>query len=502
MQKGQFGVLILLTAILFGALIRFAAPLNAQGPVNDGGLFLQMTRDLQEDRFALPDYTTYNNADIPFAYPPLGFYLVGLIQSLTGIPLLVLFTYLPALFSTLAIPAFYFLARELTDDRLKASVATLFYAVIPKSFDWFIMGGGVTRAPAIALAFLALAFVHRLFVTRNARYIVHVSVLSAMLVLMHPEIAYHTAFSVLIFAVFFLRGRNGMFHVLIAAVAILLLTSPWWFTVLQRHGIETFQTVLAAHPRSFASQFLFRIQFNLAGEILLTVVGVFALLGLIGDIRQRKFFLVVWVALGGLVVSITGFVLLAVKGFESALKGLGDAAPFESDFSSKTSRLTLLGLSAYLLMAGFIASSFYGYEFRLLNGERAAMNWIQENTDPSAKFILLTGGTSLIDPLSEWFPVLAERVSLATVQGHEWTPQQNLPVSAGKYAQLQSCLNQDVACIESWDYDYVYIRRISPQREGNVEPRPSILDAALRASTEYEIVFENDEAVIYRSLHQ
>ncbi|MDX1378191.1 MAG: hypothetical protein R3307_05020, partial [Anaerolineales bacterium] len=66
---------------------------------------------------------------------------------------------------------------------------------------------------------------------------------------------------------------------------------------------------------------------------------------------------------------------------------------------------------------------------------------------------------------------------------------------------LQSCLNRDVSCLYEWDYDYVYIRKIRLMREGNVETRPSILDVSLRESRDHQIVFENDEAVIYRFLH-
>ena len=490
--------MILVTAFLFGAIIRFSAPLNAQGPVNDGGLFMQMTNDLQANGFALPEFTTYNAGDIPFAYPPLGFYLIGFIQNITGIPLFDLFTWLPALFSTIAIFGFYFLALELTQDHLKSSIAALFYACLPKSYDWFIMGGGVTRAPAILFSFLAIAYVHKLFVTRKARYIFHVSIISSLLILTHPEIAYHTALVVPIFALFLLRDRRSIAHVFTAAFIILVLTSPWWFTVLQRHGIETFQTVLAAHSGNPVSQFLFRMQFNLGGEILLTLVGVFALIGFIGEIRQRGFFLPVWILLGGLVASLPAFILLAINGLESTLKGLGDPTPFAGGFSTKTSRYTLLGLSAYMLMSGIIASSFYGYEFRLLEGEHDAMNWISLNTDPSAEFVVVTGDSSLVDPLSEWFPVLAERVSLATVQGHEWTPEQNLPVSARMYDQLQGCINQDTSCLNSFEIDYVFIRKVKPMREGHVEMRHNILDVSLRTSMDYEFVFENEEAVIYR----
>ncbi|MFN8428022.1 MAG: hypothetical protein U0X87_17415 [Anaerolineales bacterium] len=167
-NKNQFTKLVLFTALLFGLMIRLAAPMTAGGPVNDGGLFFQMTRDLQANHFALPETTTYNNLNIPFVYPPLGFYLAGLLQSVLKISLLKIFTYLPALLSTLAILAFYFLALQFTNDKLRASIAALFYATIPKSFDWTIMGGGITRAPALIFSFLALALAYKLLKTKAA----------------------------------------------------------------------------------------------------------------------------------------------------------------------------------------------------------------------------------------------------------------------------------------------------------------------------------------------
>jgi len=104
----------------------------------------------------------------------------------------------------------------------------------------------------------------------------------------------------------------------------------------------------------------------------------------------------------------------------------------------------------------------------------------------------------MVDPLSEWFPVFTGRTSITTIQGHEWTSGQNLQASVIMNDRLQACLNQDLSCLASWIYDYVYIRKIKPMREGNIEPRYSILDSSLRASQKYQIVFENDEAIIYQ----
>lgn len=503
-QRQQFATLILITAFLFGLFIRLAAPMNSGGPVNDGGLFFQMTRDLQNNNFALPNFTAYNNAKIPFAYPPLGFYITGAIQSVTNISLLALFTYLPAIISALAILAFYFLALQFTNDQLKASLAALFYAMVPKSFDWAIMGGGVTRAPTLCFSFLTLAFAYRLFTTKNARDIIPTSIFAALLALTHPEITFQTAFSVFVLALFFLRGRKSFLHSLIVAVIVILLTSPWWATVLTRHGLAPFQAALGAHPRDLATSLLYLFQFNLSGEAILAVVAVLGLIGLIRDFRHHDFFLPAWIGLSFLsdpraapFASLTPLILLAIKGFESTLKGLGESAPIEDGFTSKFARYVLFGTIAYLFLSGMITSMQFGNQFRLLPEEREALNWVADNTSEDSRFLVLTGDAALSDPLSEWFPALTERVSIVTPQGHEWTPDSSLVENMKAYNQAQFCFNEEPDCLSKWNFDYLYIRKIRPQAEGSVQGQISLLEKALLNSSEYSVVYESDVAVIF-----
>ena len=503
-QNRQFANLLLITALLFGLIIRLAAPLNAQGPVNDGGLFFQMTRDLQANHFALPAYTTYNHIPIPFAYPPLGFYLTGLIQGLTDISLITLFTYLPAILSALAILAFYFLAHQLLQDNLKASLAALFYALLPRSFDWSIMGGGITRAPAIVLSFLTLAFSYRLLTRKQSKYILPAAICASLLALTHPEITFQTAFSVLILVFFFLRDWKSIFHSITVIALTLTLTSTWWFTVLTRHGPEPFQAALLAHPRDLGLSLLYLFQFNLSGENILTPIAILSLIGLVLDFRRRDFFLPAWIGLSFIgdpraapFASLTPMILLAVKGFEAVLTGLGLPAQFGNGFRSRTARNILLGLVAYVFMSGLIASMWLGNEFRILSEEREALNWITQNTPKDSRFLLLTGDAALSDPLSEWFPALTGRISIVTVQGHEWTLVSNLILSMRDYNAAQDCLKRDVSCIANRNFDYLYIRRVRPQREGNIERQVSLLEESLQESSQYSVVYDSPEAIIF-----
>lgn len=489
--------MLLIAAFVYGGIIRFAAPAAAHGPVNDGGLFLQMTADLVENKFFLPAFTSYNQIDIPFAYPPLMFYFAGALHAMFKLPLFDLFTWLPPFFSLLTVLAFYFLACELTQNELAASIASLFYACAPRAFDWFVMGGGVTRAPGMLFAFLLLAFARRLFVTRDGLYIWHVSLLAALLILTHPEAAYHAALTAILFAVFYLRGWRSFLQAAASGFLAALLTAPWWALILRRHGIDPFLSATGAHPPDIFWAVLIRVQFNMAGEILLTLIAVLALIGLITQIHAREFFLPAWVMFGGRYMSMAAFSLLAAKGLEVVFKGLGEARPFEQGLSLKVSKYAVLGLSGYLLMGGMLASSRYGLEFRLLPGDREAMAWAA-GQGASARFLVVTGGDSLSDPLSEWFPALTGKVSLATVQGREWTPSQDLLASVARYDQLQSCLSQTRECLAGWDFDYVYLRRVSTAPDGRIMPLASILEYDIRLSDEYQIVFENNEAVIFQ----
>ena len=103
---------ILGIAILFGIFVRVLPAFLSGFPINDGGMFSVMMRDLRVNGFALPTYTTYNYMDIPYAYPPLGFYL-GAFLELIGISDMQILTWLPAIFTAFTVPLFYLLAKQL-----------------------------------------------------------------------------------------------------------------------------------------------------------------------------------------------------------------------------------------------------------------------------------------------------------------------------------------------------------------------------------------------------
>ena len=82
----------LLAALVIGALVRGWHVWEVDFPLNNGGLFYAMVRDIQRAHYHLPAFTSYNGAHIPFGYSPLGFYLAGVLND-RGVDLLTLFAF-------------------------------------------------------------------------------------------------------------------------------------------------------------------------------------------------------------------------------------------------------------------------------------------------------------------------------------------------------------------------------------------------------------------------
>src|SRR5947207_3416590 len=144
-----------------------------------------MSLDLRANRFLLPATTSYNGAGIPFAYPPLGFYVAGVLNVI-GLDLLDIFRFLPLILSTLTIPLVYFVAREVLTSRFQALLATWAFALLPRAFDWSIVGGGVTRALGMLLAVLAILYGARFYRAGVRRDGVTMAVCAGLAAMSHP----------------------------------------------------------------------------------------------------------------------------------------------------------------------------------------------------------------------------------------------------------------------------------------------------------------------------
>ena len=163
----------------------------------------------------------------------------------------------------------------------------------------------------------------------------------------------------------------------------------------------------------------------------------------------------------------------------------------------------LLLLAAYGLVPPTIGPTNNSPPLRVLPEQsREAMQWVQENTPPDAKFTVITGRFGWWgDAESEWFPTLARRQSVGTVQGLEWTADVDFQDKIDEYYALQSCAYETVFCLDYWaaitgaHASYVYISH--PGTSYSVDCC-WILRDSLRYSGRYTLLYEQDGISIFQ----
>ncbi len=201
-------MVLVAAALILGIFMRLVYLFQDDFPLNDGGFFYTMVRDLQANRFLIPAVTQYNLSDLPFAYPPLAFYLTGFLNSFFGFDLFSLMRWLPLVFNILAIPVFYHFAKQLFKDPIRAGLATLFFALLKPGYEWLIMGGGLTRSPAL---FFSLLTLDRYLVLirsddKRVRRIIAIILFYSLTILSHMEIGWFTTYSLAL--LWFFQGQD------------------------------------------------------------------------------------------------------------------------------------------------------------------------------------------------------------------------------------------------------------------------------------------------------
>lgn len=508
-RKTDFPALLLLSASLFGIIVRFYPALANGFPLNDGGMFLVMTRDLQANGFALPDFTTYNNLEIPFAYPPLGFYIAALLSALAPGSDLSIFLYLPALFASLTIPAFYLFANQSSSSRVAAAIATLIYALEPRSFLWLVMGGGITRSIGVLFLLLMLWQALQLFKEYRLHRLILTILFGAAAVVSHPQTAFHAALGGLLIFLFQGRNKRGVLSAFLVALGVGILTSPWWLIVLQRHGLDTFLSAGQTSQRSLEF-YLIVLKLHLPSNIPAIPFLILFYIGLFVSIRERNYIFIVWIfsaylsdPRGADGIALLPKAVLAAMGAIQVWAWInpGKGESIKRPAARRGLLLIGIGMLVWFVIVAVIT------DFRLVNtslkaGDLAMIEWVNENTGAGKTFALATGREfSMTDPLQEWFPALTRRTSLTTLQGMEWTLAGDFFPWYEQLTEFQKC--PDVACLNGWsirngrDYDYLIVLIPPDLAEGEMAESLRSLGLSARASAAYVLVYESANALIF-----
>jgi hypothetical protein len=473
---------------------------------------------------ALPAFSSYNSVAVPFAYPPLGLYFYAILSLTTRFSLLQLVQYGPPILSAASIPAFYMLAKAVVKSKPQAAMATLVFALLPRAFDWLMMGGGVTRTFGMLFALLAMHQAFLLFSARSNKALVLLIVFGSLVVYAHPEAATHTAVTAILFYLWQDRSRRGLIAGLLVAGGVLLLTAPWWGMVVARHGLDPFLAAAAAAKQDSYNLLvgLFALfRFDFADEPFVTILTVLGLIGIAVQLARRQYLLPLWLLamhsveprggtlfmtiplaiLGGIALDVA---ILPTLNGNAATTTRGAGAPpyvpsnwLEGALRGTSARLAVGFVIVYGMMSAYATGLRIRDEFTLGASDLQAMAWARANTAADARFAIITDGLPLRDATSEWFPTLTGRQSIGTVFGFEWIRNVDFGDRVQSYQSLQACAGQTTSCLQAWSrkhslaFEYVYLRV-----PGGADAVP--LGVLLDASSDYETVYAGQTLKIYR----
>ncbi|MFC2056478.1 ArnT family glycosyltransferase [Chloroflexota bacterium] len=497
-EKSRFLVVSLIFLVGFSVRI---FPLARSGfpvelPYGYSSLYYHFAETILENNFVFPRIIQYySDGGIPFAYPPLPFYLMAFIARFTPLSTFILSNYLPTLMSIVTVVAFYFLAKEIFKEKKLILFSTLAYALLPTAFAQLIPGEGLSESFGVLIFITGMIFMYKMFSTNSRKQMIITGFLFGIATVGSPGGAYAFAVSLLVFS--FLKGP-GIFDVKkFAGVALIgaLVSSPWWLTIIGYHGIDVLVNGFMVKQSNILELLTSALYFNVFGGPLWAT---FCLIGIFYCTIKRDFLLPIWfisflilgeiqyiIPIPGAVLITLGLLKVVMPGFEKGILRISNIPKL------LTATFLILVILHGVGLAYWTANSIRYEMLCVTKSEIETMEWIKENTEKDSIFFVVQGEKCINWHGSvEWFPAIAHRTVLNAIFGSEW---------AGDFKQVIR-MNEDVRKATepghfidignkyNVEFTHVYVTKCRSN---------AYLVSSLEESEMFELVFENQDAITF-----
>jgi hypothetical protein len=418
---------LLLFALASAVAVRLHLLAGTDFPINDGALFLAFIEAIVPVFPELPTSVGFSGLSIPFAYPPLSFWLAAGAVRLGADPL-VLVHQVPIAMNIGYVFLFAALLLRTGHSRLFTAIAVFVFATTFLSYEWLVMGGGLSRGLGSLLLMLTLLVLMPPTGFAAPAWTPGRLLLGGLCVgaavLAHLEWGLLAAVSAVLCCLLARQGlRSTTLALVVVGAAALAIVLPWFWWVFQAHGVDPF----VAAARTGSLQRLDAAPGG-AGKVALSfnVLLPFVIVGALVAARTRDAF---WLAflVAALVLTPRGGrtpMLLALGVFAAA--GLLLCAGLLRRWAARKGRPWMA--RAAVLAVGVLVAVRTGpalqqdQRFVVLPREvRDAMAWVAAR-HPGGRFAVLNDLPWYYNASAEWFPVLARAVNTTTVQGREWLP--------------------------------------------------------------------------------
>jgi len=265
-------------------------------------------------------------------------------------------------------------------------------------------------------------------------------------------------------------SKDRIWKSMAVAAGVLVIISPWITAVALNHGLAPFTSAGGTgHSLWFEIKNLLTLKFGFENGEFLSIFSGLTLIAVIS--RKDK---LTWLLFGILIFGYLLFPrsgpniltiwvgLLAALGFFE-LVGLASGRPDgERDLAQNLaengkSKAVFVLVIMYMFLGAYTYKYIYGKaQLHITDEIQAAFEFLGENSDKDDLFLIYPSIEDnrfwWNDYLSEWFPVLADRRSVTTVQGYEWVPDVfNKKIVS--YIQLRSCEDTGPVCVRSWEIE-------------------------------------------------
>lgn len=427
----------LAVALLVGALFSFYSAARYVLPMGSGGLFAQMSKDVAAANFALPEMTAfYGPGPIPFAYPPLGFYVMAVFLK-TGLHPLAYMRWIPPLLSLAAIAPMFLLTEYLTRSSFAAVAACIVLASSPAVLSMHAFAAGAVRGLAFLLLLLGIHSFSAAIEERSTIGAAAAGTCFGLVVLTH--LFYGLAFAVWAAAwVIANPGRRSMRAAAACLPIAAAIVAPWLATIVWRHGFTTLTAVVGSHGNTTflaalgsLDGFGAWIWSNLRPLWQEPLLGMSAALGVLFLVLRRRLALPLAMAAGLWIFSEGERFTVMFAGLAAgALPEMGRMWPAGGRLPRVVAHALLGAATVSSAIHGFRAIS--GLSPRLHQNTLELADYVRLHTNAHATYLFV--GTQ---DEAEWFPYLLQREPVISKWGAEWT---------GRYEQQQQYLRDVMRC--------------------------------------------------------
>ncbi|MBX0287800.1 hypothetical protein EGH22_15800 [Halomicroarcula sp. F28] len=529
----------LLLALGLSALVQVAYLRTHEFPALLGGLFLEMAATVAESGTLPTTIEGFTPEGVPFAYPPLGFYVMAVFLKL-GVDGVALLRFGAPVVLLGIVALVYHLTWVLTDRPETALVAGIITGTHVSLNVYLLGASGFIRGLGFLFMLVAMFGAYQYFATDGGRRALATATIGwGLVVLTHPVHAAAAGAGVAAAWLVWDRSPRGLATGAGIAVGGLVIASPWWLTVVSNHGADIFFA-------GAGSQGSFNNSLSDLGELVdwfwgtsyvLNWPAAFAVVGATSLVARGEWHTPAWLAapivllvpphgrLGILVVAPLGAVgfMLALSLLTELDIDLPDRSsgrrsslplPSRSSLPTLPSRVDLPDLSTRQVVAiAFflvLVGPFVGQNMAAASGtstysplpvyvdaeDRTAMDWIEDETAADAQ-VAVVGGAS------EWFPHLANRTSVIVKYGTEWSGQETFTRHESAQYELRNCWN--ASCVNATlvdhefasEVDYVYVPYggfMSGRGGASISPA---LHESLRSSEQFTEVYRNSGVGVY-----